>query len=119
MRFKKLTLILSNFIIGTVLIIGAIMGVVMLHEYSHLVDYKQLNKTSDELCFLVYPNKIQESGVGAYYSFRYNSTEQNINLDKKISRYTEIKAYSLMFLALVLIFLSYFIVLNDWGKYGR
>ncbi|MDP2947051.1 MAG: hypothetical protein Q8N88_02965 [Nanoarchaeota archaeon] len=90
MKFSWIIILLFSFI-------GFFLTGNIIHELSHKIDFRKINKNSEQICFLEF------SENSAKYSFSANPSE--IKKISEINKYTEIKAYSLNFL-LALIFLS-------------
>jgi len=76
---------------------------ITIHEYSHYLDFKQANVTTKEICILNLPTNLSNfdlnSGIG-YNSFEYDM--KNEELVQDINKYTEIKAYAISFIFLLL-----------------
>lgn len=82
---------------------GAIALGVVLHEYSHAQDFAQIAK-NDQICALSLPTKpsqIVSNGL-AYYSFEVEEGSEREIKAKEISKYTEVKAYSITIAVLAL-----------------
>lgn len=99
--------------------IGAGQVAIIVHEYSHYNDYKELNVTDNQMCGLVLPTNISkwsnwsyfEEQPAGYYEFYINSS--NPTIEKKyeqISSYTEVKAYIISALVFIFFMICYFII---------
>ena len=77
----------------------------ILHESSHQYDYKDIEKISEEKCYLTL------SETAAYYSFTHNGNESEEI--QRIAKYTELKAYSInILLTFVYLFCLYKVIVS-------
>lgn len=84
-------------------LIGTVTIGIVLHEYSHLNDFRQFNVTDEELCGLSLPTHWDNwttfvKGHAGYYAYRINISENNtqeIIQYQKIDKNTETKAYAI------------------------
>jgi hypothetical protein len=77
----------------------------ILHEQSHRHDFREINKTQENTCYLSFSNST------AYYSFSA-VPGQDEKIDS-ISKITELKAYSIDFFLFLVYFASLFIFLKS------
>ncbi|MDP3881887.1 MAG: hypothetical protein Q8Q31_03335 [Nanoarchaeota archaeon] len=82
---------------------GAIAFGVVLHEYSHALDFSKVASNS-QICALslpTEPSQIIHNGL-AYYSFEVEEGSREEAEARKIGQYTEFKAYSITIAVLIL-----------------
>jgi len=92
--------------------IGAIITGIVIHEYSHAMDFREVAANS-EVCGLVLPTSVKDimSTKAGYFSFEFNATDDNQKV-LQIGKYTEIKAYTFSFLVLLIFIICFAIVTN-------
>jgi hypothetical protein len=100
---------LKIFIFSVVLIDLVVMSIV-LHEYVHKFDYRNIEKFNEKMCIL------DCDGNAGYYSFEYYLDEENYQKYLEISKYTEFHAY---FADFIWSFVSYFILKKILNFYKR
>jgi len=79
-------------------LVGMLVFGIVIHEYSHYLDYKG-EVTTTEFCALSLPSDTTSLNLGSslgFYNFQYNNT--NKAQVEKIGKTTEIKAYFLDFI---------------------
>jgi hypothetical protein len=81
---------------------GAFILGIVLHEYSHANDFKDVAQNA-EICGLVLPNNMGDliTGEGGYYQFSVPNSTENAQKVQEIKKYSELKAYSITFLVLL------------------
>ena len=92
----KTLYILSALVVMVLGSFGTIMFTTLLHEMSHkrdLIDYAYEN--DDEICLL-------SSNMLGYYEYSVDKTTLDDETFQKIIKYTEIKAYSVSVLSIIL-----------------
>jgi hypothetical protein len=96
-------------------LVGAILVGVILHEYSHAADFKDIAK-EQEICGLVLPNSLGDSLTGdlGYYTFSLKDTSESKQQYEKVKEYTEYKAYALSTLVLVVFMICLFTFFKGW-----
>jgi len=106
-KLKKISKIVSCIILGVFLLTGVLFTILVIHELSHKVDYKNSVEPESELCILTSKEGIKQLKAAAYYSF------VPIKDIAQIKKYTEIKAYFVSLVIIVLFIFSWFIYLNS------
>jgi hypothetical protein len=102
-------------IIVTFALFGVFVFSTLLHEFSHYQDFKEI-ASNNEICALTIPTDLSYSTISnleaGYYKFSIDpENEQEYN---NISKYTEIKAYSIdAAMGLFLIFCIFIVVLKE------
>ena len=97
---KKLVVPIFFGILVLFAFIGSILVGGILHEHLHRLDYRHIEKISDEICYL-------DSNIEGYYKF-VPKPNQKEEVDS-ITRYAELKAYSVSVIILIIFLLSFFI----------
>jgi hypothetical protein len=107
------------------LVILALVGTaglgIVIHEYSHLRDFRELNVTNEELCGLSLPLKWENlsyfvNGPAGYYSFRINDSDPaQVIRYQQISKDTEYKAYIISTFIFAFFIFCYWIII--FGRY--
>jgi hypothetical protein len=87
-------------------IIGFLLSGNIIHELSHKYDFREIEKTSENTCFLTLSGKDV-----AFYEF--SSPSNNSKEINKINQYTEVKAYSLDIILALIYFFSLIIVIKS------
>lgn len=106
---KKITKYVSIFILTGFMISGLFFIGNLLHELSHKNDLK--NYINEGYLCVLGIDQLNLWESGGMYTYSYNiSNEREI---EKISRYTEIKAYSINILLIILITIATLIYLED------
>jgi len=78
-------LVLLVFSVGGVVILTA-----LLHENIHKLEFSNLNKTSDYICYL----GVKDSGVIGFYALTYDTTNSTLKMvQEKDSKNAELYAY--------------------------
>jgi uncharacterized membrane protein len=83
-------------VIMTLSLIGVVGFGVIIHEYSHYYDFKELNVSNGEICGLILPiewknwSEFQKQALGSY---SFNVDDNKRDRFNEIDKYTEIKAY--------------------------
>lgn len=96
-KMKGLTFNIAFLFICLMATIGFITSITAVHEFSHYLDYKNIEKTNESMCVLNVPLGLNSHKIG-YYGFSFN---KNYSLDvEEIDRYTEKKAYLLTFVGI-------------------
>lgn len=85
-------------------LIGVILSGNIIHELSHKHDFKEINKTGEEICYL----QLSESIASYSFSPIPGQNEKIVEIEKS----TELKAYSLDFIILSAYLLSLLTVLR-------
>ena len=93
-------------------IIGVFVSSTALHEYSHYRDFKDIAQEG-QICALSIPTNLTLSSLtsteAGYYEFKISpQDEQQYN---NISKYTEIKAYSIDVIMAIVLFTSIAIII--------
>jgi hypothetical protein len=104
--------------------IGGIGLTIIVHEYVHFADFRELNVTDEQLCGLNLPLNWDWKNLTydikqpiGYYSFRVNKTSPDIKIKyETINKDTEIKAYAISLIVFVFFFLCYWIILHGRFK---
>lgn len=94
-KLGKIILVLFSFF-------GIFILQIVIHENFHKFDFKNIEKISDETCYL----NFNDDALG-YYQFYPNGTSQYEEIEE-IKKYTELKAYSLS--TIVIIFYVFFLI---------
>jgi hypothetical protein len=104
------------YLIFLALIGTAVFGIII-HEYSHLSDFKKLNVTDEELCGLVLPTKWENwsyfiNQPAGYYAFKINRSNLiDVKIYNEISKKTELKSYIISAFALIFFIICYWIII--------
>ena len=89
-------------------IIGLILIGNIVHENIHRFDFKEINKTYEDICYL----RLGDS-ISAHYRFAF--AEEERNEFERIHEYTEFKAYGMNILLIIIYVFCFFMTLN-WIK---
>jgi hypothetical protein len=90
---------------------------IILHEYSHFNDFKELNITEDVLCALVLPTQWVNTSYffnspAGFYAFKINSSNSSEEIKYQyIDKNTEYTAYIIGSIAFVLFLICYFVIM--------
>jgi hypothetical protein len=112
---------IALFCLVTLAIIGTAGLGIIIHEYSHYNDFKELNVTNEELCGLSLPLKWENlsyfvNGPAGYYSFRINDSDPaQVIRYQQISKDTEYKAYIISTFIFAFFIFCYWIII--FGRY--
>jgi len=89
-------------------LVGLLVGGTLIHELIHKSDFKEIKKTNERMCILTFPN---ETG---FYEFSFD--KKQIPQYNKIMEYTELKAYSIELMIIIIFIISFFIALDEVWK---
>lgn len=116
MKGKTLTMGFGLFLFYVFALIGMITASVVLHEYSHKIDYKEISKDGEIALFVIPDNMsfktfFSEQALAQYtYSYYMEDKEE----ESRISKYTEWKAYGVTITIVLIFLISQLIVLKRW-----
>ena len=85
-------------------LIGTIFAGTIIHELSHWNDFKDIAE-NDNICIIEMPADGLSSITDIRGTYTYQISEENKEQAASISRYTELKAYSVQFATTILLFL--------------
>lgn len=97
MKKKKPLVVISFIILFLFSFAGAILTSYIAHENMHKVDFRSINKTFEEICYL-------DETFGGYYLLDY-STEQKEEF-YAISKHAELRAYGVQGAILLVYFVA-------------
>jgi hypothetical protein len=112
---------IALFCLVTLALIGTVMLGIIIHEYSHFNDFKELNVTDNTICGLVLPTKWENLSYfvnepAGYYAFKINSSDASeVTRYKQIDKDTELRAYIIGSIAFVFFIFCYWIII--FGRY--
>ncbi|MFA5993110.1 MAG: hypothetical protein WC796_05380 [Candidatus Pacearchaeota archaeon] len=93
-------------------IVGVFVSSTALHEYSHYRDFKGIAQEG-QICALSIPTNLTLSTLtttkAGYYQFKISPQDEQAYTD--ISKYTEIKAYSIDAIMMIVLFTSVAIII--------
>jgi hypothetical protein len=112
---------IALFCLVTLALVGTVTLGIIIHEYSHYNDFKELNVTDEELCGLALPTKwinlsyfVNEPA--GFYAFRINnSNSTEVIRYQQISKDTEFKAYIIGSIIFIFFIFCYWIII--FGRY--
>jgi len=99
----EIKIIISVIILFVFSLLGVFVGSMIVHENIHKLDYSNIPKMSEEMCYL-------DSNWEGYYKF--SVMDEQMDAISKIDKYTDVKAYSSMFIVGIIYLLAYAIVFN-------
>jgi hypothetical protein len=107
MNIKKITQIVSKFILVVFLFNGVLITSIVMHELSHKEDLKKY--VDDDYICIVGLDKVNFLNSGGMYTYKHSENKEIIN---NIEKWTEYKAYSISFLIVIVALLSFLIYLG-------